>query len=118
MNQGKHLAKKLKSLGVKKMKFAELLGVHPNTVTAWLAKPELSPAVQLRVAEALGLSVSALFSPATYDEPGLNAPLVSEPESAYGLQQLGAKKLNAHQYCGKLKLSDGLSLQHKWRSEW
>jgi transcriptional regulator with XRE-family HTH domain len=121
MNHGKQLRLKLQELGFKKKKLAELMGVHANTITQWLAKDIISATTRGRIARTLGMSEEDIFTSKAYSLPTSKPQLFREPIVGYNnpVSKGPLKKLDAFQYCGLLnKTEDGLKIQRKWRSEW
>jgi transcriptional regulator with XRE-family HTH domain len=121
MNHGNQLRLKLRELGVKKKKLAELMGVHANTITQWLNKEVIGASTRCRIASALGISEDDAFTDKTYVLAESELLVLKEPMGVYdkSASQGSLKKLDALQYCGLLNSGeDGLELQRKWRAEW
>ena len=117
MHSGQNLERKIINSGVKKKQLAKLLSVHPNTITLWLQKEDLSEQIVRRVESELQRFTQKSIA---YEEETINNQ-IQEPMSNYNSPKdlKSMKRLDAKSYVGKLKtLGDGLSLQKKWRSEW
>ena len=119
MKDGQQLTLKLQELGVKKKRLAELLGVHPNTITQWLNKENIDSGTRRKIARALTIVEEDIFHQDDYRHAERSTLPLREPSMIYRESTSSLKKLDALQYCGLLsKGEDGLELQRKWRAEW
>lgn len=121
MKDGSQLAIKLRELGIKKKRLAELLEVHANTITLWLNKQQINPRTRAKIAKALNATEQEVF-PSEYNfRHDIDLPVLEEPKTVYGGDASGSglKKLDALQYCGLLSNGeDAVALQREWRAEW